>query len=273
VKVLFNNAQILDPAPFLNAIHGRDVLFATHGFNVTEANGEVNLDDLAPLLTLGPGALLVGVLWPGDADWGALSGAVYPFVGKTSMDAGTMLANYINANCRQAKSVSFASHSLGARVMLQTVRCLDRRARRLILLAGAIDDDCLTGEYAGAAANVDRISVLASMEDKILGRFFPAGNFLSGIITRGHPYWHAAIGHNGPAQPIPGKLDPRAMIPDDWMFNHGSYLPDGPVALPPGCAIPSLLPAPGQPVPCGQTAETAPWKRAWTAAMLSDRFR
>ena len=68
----------------------------------------------------------------------------------------------------------------------------------LLLMAAAIDDNCLVNEYRDAAARVARISVLASQRDEVLKWAFPVGNPLSGIVTRGDPYWHAALGRTGP---------------------------------------------------------------------------
>ena len=79
--------------------------------------------------------------------------------------------------------------------------------RRLTLMAGAIDDDCLTTEFEAAAAKIGTISALASMKDTVLSRLFPLGNFVAGILTVGHPWWHAAIGHCGPAQAWPGNFE------------------------------------------------------------------
>ena len=117
-----------------------------------------------------------------------------------SADEPGIGCSIIDAKFQSAASVSFASHSLGARVVLATISKMTMRVRRLTLMAGAIDDDCLTTEFAGAANNIDQISVLASMKDTVLSHLFPLGNFVAGIFTVGHPWWHAAIGHTGPVQ-------------------------------------------------------------------------
>ena len=78
------------------------------------------------------------------------------------MQSGDRLAAWLNQNLTGAASVSFVSHSLGARVILQAIKGLASsfRVRRLLLMAGAIDSNCLGEEYAKAAARVEKISVL-----------------------------------------------------------------------------------------------------------------
>ena len=290
VKILRNDVQVGDSenvSELVAAIHGKDLLLVTHGFNVDEEGGEVNLDDLEPLLPSASNHMMVGVLWPGDADWGPIKGAVYLFKDHDSRRSGDMLAEFINLNFNEAASLSFASHSLGARVMLETILNMNRKVHRLVVMAGAIDDNCLTKDYKGAAAKIDHISVLASRKDTVLSRIFPIGNFLAGIIGRGHPYWHAALGHAGPASPIPDKLDPIFMIPDSWEFNHGSYFPDQPVALPASCSVTGILPAPSapglpectcptapvlSPDPCDLASIHSPWKPAWTATYIGKQL-
>ena len=290
VKILRDNVQVGDSeniTELVAAIQGKQVLLVTHGFNVDRAGGEVNLDDLDLLLPSVANRMMIGVLWPGDADWGFIKAAVYVFKDHDSRRSGDMLAKFINLNFDGATSVSFASHSLGARVMLETILNLNRMVHQLILMAGAIDDNCLTKEYKDAAARVDHISVLASRKDTVLSRTFPIGNFLAGLIGRGHPYWHAALGHAGPASAIPDRLDPVFMIPDSWQFNHGSYLPDQPVTLPANCAVTGVLPSPATsdlpecacptapplvPDPCDLAGVHSPWKPAWTAAYIASRL-
>ncbi len=75
----------------------------------------------------------------------------YPAEPKNAMDAGSMLAPFLDANLQNAASISFVSHSLGARVVLQTISQMKLPVRRLIVMAGAIDDDCLTSEFQDVA--------------------------------------------------------------------------------------------------------------------------
>ena len=232
----------------LNAISGQHVLIATHGFNVNRENGIASLSNWGSLLQLGSGAAFVGLLWPGDSMWA--HGLDYPGEARVADDAGARLGAFIDANFLGAASVSFASHSLGARVVLATIANMKMPVRRLTLMAGAIDDDCLTTEFETAAARIGAISALASMKDTVLSHLFPLGNFVAGILTQGHPWWHAAIGHCGPQQTWPGNFESPFMIPDAWNFDHGNYLqidqhpaPAMPAARDgtwPGCKLPDF---------------------------------
>jgi hypothetical protein len=251
----------------LNVVGGRHLLIATHGFNVDRENGIVCLSNWESLLQLPAGSAFLGLLWPGDSVWA--HGLDYPDEPRVADDAGALMADFIDRNFQNVASVSFASHSLGARVVLATIANLRMPVRRLMLMAGAIDDDCLTTEFNVAAAKVGAISALASMKDTVLSRLFPLGNFVGGILTVGHPWWHAAIGHCGPKQTCPGNFEAPFAIPDAWNFNHDHYLQvDQPPA--PALGLPVVVPGQGAAVPSGGVAG---WQEGFTAGFESTRFR
>ena len=204
------------------AIRGRHVLIATHGFNVNRAEGIASLANWASLLELPNPSAFVGLLWPGDSVWA--HGLDYPDEAKVADRAGALLAEFLDANFQDAASISLASHSLGARVVLATIENLNRPVRRLTLMAGAIDDDCLNNEFANAAVKVGTISVLASQRTRFSSHLFPLGNFFAGILDVGHPWWRGAVGRSGPVQPWPANFQAPFVIPDTWNFNHGNYL-------------------------------------------------
>ncbi len=147
-------------ADFANFVAGRDLLFATHGFNVDQQGGIAALSSWETRCALPDNYLFVGVLWPGDSKYVPVID--YPFEGDEAITCGGKLAAYLNANATRAQSVSFVSHSLGARVILQAVQGLAANPRRIVLMAGAIEDDCLAREYAAAAAKAGKICVIAS---------------------------------------------------------------------------------------------------------------
>ena len=74
-------------------------------------------------------------------------------------------------------------------------------------MAGAIDDNCFNTEFSGAAAKIEKISILASKKDDVLSALFPLGNLIGGIIAEGHPWWHAALGRSGPAKARPANFE------------------------------------------------------------------
>ncbi len=250
------------PADFEGLIQGKDVLIATHGFNVNRADGIQTLSMWSQLLTLPDSAVFAGLLWPGDSEsFYALS---YPVEPKNAMDAGNLLAPFLDANLQNAASISFVSHSLGARVVLQTISQMKLPVRRLILMAGAIGDDCLTSEFQDVQSKVEVISVLASKEDEVLRWAFPLGDFASDFIDDDHPWWESALGRFGPSK-RPAHYLPPYQIPKEWKYGHGSYLQTNPPAagpFPSACGIPPPYPlsSPG-------------WQEAWSAAFVSCRFK
>ena len=130
----------LSEQDFVARAAGRDILFATHGFNVNFQDGARSLGRLEEMLQLPPSAFYVAVLWPGDF-W--IPAVNYPFEGADAKDSGRRLAAFCNRRLGAARSISFVTHSLGARLALEAVKNLDRKARAVCLTAAAVDDDCL----------------------------------------------------------------------------------------------------------------------------------
>lgn len=254
----------------LAAIRGRDVLIVAHGYNVNRADGIrclLNWGSLVQNNLPGAPVAFLGLLWPGDSVWA--HGLDYPDEPKVADHTGALIAPFIDAHFQQAASVSFASHSLGARVVLSTIENMSLPVRRLTLMAGAIGDDCLNKEFAKATGRIGAISVLASRKDTVLSELFPLGNFFAGIIAAGHPWWRGAIGRSGPVQSWPANFHPPYEIPDGWVFNHGNYLQvDGPPvpSLPP----PVDVPPQGTQPPAGGSSG---WQEVFTSAFEATRFR
>lgn len=261
------------------AVQGRDVLLATHGFHVDRDHGIAYLTHWQRFLDLGPNGFFLGVLWPGDSSW--LPYLDYPAEGSEAIRSGRILASYLRKYFAGVNSVSFASHSLGARMVLETVRNLTQGSQpvvkvvQLVLMAGAIDDTCLVNEYADAAGKIEKISVLASSCDDVLKWAFPGGNLLSGILTRGSPYWHGALGRYGPYPANqPQNLWQTPNIPDGWKFGHHNYINFDTPVVPPQreCAPfppPVVVPPPGTAVP----SPDLNWQQAFAAGFVSTRVR
>ncbi|MGD0619044.1 MAG: alpha/beta hydrolase [Bryobacteraceae bacterium] len=260
-----NTYQGLNKQDLLNDIRGRDVLIGVHGFNVSRSDGVAALSNWEGLLQLGPSTRFAGVLWPGDSVW--LHGLDYPEAPRIADEAGQLIGPFLDQNFGGAASISFASHSLGARVVLSTIASMKRSVKRLILMAGAIDDDCLTTEFQSIVPNVGEISVLASIKDDVLAMAFPLGNLTGGILTTGHPWLREALGRGGPSR-APDHFRPHFEIPSNWNYGHWNYLQ---VAPPPPLKI-----AVPQDVPVDGTACPSPldgWQSAWSAAVTSTRFQ
>jgi hypothetical protein len=232
--------RALGGAEIASRIAGKNVLFAVHGFNVSYQYGACSLGQLEPQLGLGPSDVFIGVLWPGDY-W--LPVVNYPFEGAVSMDCGRRLAEFCRHRLAPAQSLSFVSHSLGARLVLEAVAHLDRPARVVCLTAAAINQDCLTTEYAGAAANSSGISVLASHSDWVLKVAFRIGDPISDVLHDDHRAFESALGYNGPPSSAVPPVAPPWQIADACDYGHGNYLPPGDVAAPPAPNAKWPLPA------------------------------
>lgn len=256
-------------------IRGQHVLIATHGFNVDRAAGIACLSNWESLLQLPLSSAFVGLLWPGDSVWA--HGLDYPDEPKVANGAGALLAPFIDANFSGAASVSFASHSLGARVILETINDMSTQVRRVTIMAGAIDDNCLITEFSDAAAKIGTISVLASKKDEVLSMLFPLGNFFAGIIAEGHPWWRAALGHTGPAHPMPANFKAPFEIPNAWDYQHGDYMRINNPLPAPSLAIPTEVPPQGSGVlpPDIDAAGNGitGWQEQFSSAFASTRFR
>ncbi|MGA7341099.1 MAG: alpha/beta hydrolase [Terracidiphilus sp.] len=259
------NYAPLDPAGLQSFIHGNHVLIGTHGFNVNCSDGIECLSAWEALLQLPASSVFVGLLWPGDSE--SIYALSYPEEPKNAMDAGAMVGQYVDANFADAASISFASHSLGTRVVLQAIATMNRRVRRAILMAGAVSDDCLTAEFASVPAKVDTLSLLTSQQDAVLRWAFPIGDFAAEIVDRDHPWWESALGRFGP-KVAPPNYQPSCQIPDAWNYGHGDYLsvkPPARISIPPPTAVPGDGPLPLKGAPG--------WQQAWSASFASTRFR
>ncbi len=205
-------------------VAGKNVLFATHGFNVSYEAGACSLAQLEPQLHLGASDIYFGVLWPGDF-W--IPVVNYPFEGDVAIDCGRRLADFCKRWLGRAQSLSFVSHSLGARLVLEAVKQLDGPARSVCLLAGAINHDCLTTEYDKARSKATSVSLLASHSDLVLKIAFAIGDPISDVLHDDHPIFEPALGYAGPPTPAPPPVASPWQIPDLLDYGHGNYLPPG----------------------------------------------
>ena len=203
-------------------VAGREVVFVTHGFNVSREEGVHSLARLESHLQLGPAFVFVAVLWPGDFWIPVIN---YPAEAEDAVRCGRLLANFANTTLQLASGVSLVSHSLGGRLILEVAKHLDRPAREVCLLAAAVDDDCLTTQqYSAARANSQQISVLASRKDVVLRIAYPAGDFFSDLFYDDDSPSRKALGYHGPRPRAVDKVH-HGQIPPCEKFGHGDYLP------------------------------------------------
>jgi len=226
-------ARLTLPTPTLDMLQCcGDVVFLVHGFNVSRQSGTVELGAFGEMLqALGSAGAAVAVLWPGDSAVGPLS---YPFETNKADDSAVELAKFIGDSLPQHPRIHFVGHSLGCRVVMETVRQLwvrDIPVSQVCLMAGAIDNDSLATphDYREAAGHATRVCVLYSASDTVLQYAYPIGNLVSAFL-----HWDAtsdaALGFTGPcrSRSAPGDIPQDVLavgIPGTAKVNHGDYLP------------------------------------------------
>lgn len=208
---------------------GCNLRFVTHGFNVNQSDGASQLARLGAFLALPPADLFVAVLWPGDS-W--IPVVDYPFEGDVAIECGRRLASFCDTLCTGAATISFASHSLGGRLILEAVSRLQREAHVVCLTAAAVNRDCLITEYQDAAANAGSVSALASHEDYVLKLAFSVGDPLADLLHPDHTPFSAALGYDGPPRNHPAPVTAPWQISDGADYGHGNYLPPADPASP-----------------------------------------
>jgi hypothetical protein len=205
-----------------SVLAGRNILFATHGFNVNYPSGTKALGMLDAYLKLPPPNLFIGMLWPGDA-W--IPVVDYPFEGDVAIDCGQRLAAFCNSWGANAQSFSFASHSLGVRFVLEAMMAIHGRIDTACICAGAINRDCLTAEYAEVLRRVATVSLLSSHSDDVLKLAFTVGDPFADILHDDHTPFTSALGYDGPRMPAPAQILGPWQIADADGYGHGNYLP------------------------------------------------
>jgi hypothetical protein len=213
---------VVDWARVPSIIGGKNLLFAAHGFNVNYQQGAYSLGSLGQRLAFDSPNLFIGILWPGDA-W--IPVIDYPFEGDVAIDCGQRLAGFCESWCAQAQSLSFASHSLGARVILEAIGDLRVTARLACVTAGAVNRDCFDAEYSGLLRNVRDIRCLSSHKDDVLKLAFAIGDPFADLLHDDHTPFRAALGDDGPSAPTPDEVTTPWQIPDQQCYGHGDYLP------------------------------------------------
>ena len=215
--------------PYL--VKGKDVLLAVHGFNVSYESGVLSLAQLEAALNIGRGEVFLGVLWPGD--W-VVPAVNYPFEDGVASHGGALLGGFCNRWLKPAASISFLSHSLGARVILQAIKSSNRKVRRACITAGAVNASCLTAEYKAAALNCGEIRTLSSMKDLVLKLAYPPGDLVADALDPDHTPFEPALGRGGPRSPYEATVQPFE-IDDASDYDHSNYFPPAvPGIAPPG---------------------------------------
>lgn len=209
---------------------GSRVVVLLHGYNVCESEGFRVLSAYAEACALGPGDILLPVLWPGD---GVAKFLTYPFEGRDADDTAGHLARWLRDALAPDARIAFVAHSLGCRVAMQAARNLVRDGPqaldRICLMAPALDNDCLgrSGRtcYAEATRVADRIAVLASEQDEVLRLAYPLGDLAQVVLEGGR--WGRALGRTGPVERDRAILERLELVPlahPGRSVDHGDYL-------------------------------------------------
>ena len=207
------------------------VTFLVHGFNVCRRKGTEGMRRLASRLPSTADGAVVAVLWPGDHFVRVVS---YPFEGRDADDSAAMLARYIRRVLRPGTEISFVTHSLGARLAMETVKRLRRRGyrfRQVCLMAAAIDDFSLAEplDYRATTQEADRVAVLASRKDLVVRFAYPVGDRLQAFFFFWRETTGLALGFHGPRptkrSAIPQNVYHEQISPERGS-GHGDYIPD-----------------------------------------------
>jgi pimeloyl-ACP methyl ester carboxylesterase len=169
--------------------------------------------------------------WPGDADWWSffdkLDFLIYPGAVHTAINSADELANVL-WSMPNLEQVDFIGHSLGCRVILETMQLLRTRTlplvRRVLLMAPAVPSEMLEprGRFfillRELSAEGTHIQILHSKEDWVLHFAFPPGQAMAGVAERSD----RALGRFGPSPWMPGF---QSTLTDMQVngANHGDY--------------------------------------------------
>ncbi len=167
--------------------------------------------------------------WPGDANyWWFLDLAdflVYPLAVKRAPEAAREIVRLLRL-LPNLQRVDFVAHSLGCRVVLETLALLRDnpvpRVERVCLMAAAVPVEMLVprGRFGNLLvqlqADQTRVHVLHSTRDKVVFLAFPPGQALAG-----EPSMHA-LGRDGPNALMSGygSTLTAQSVPS---ANHGDY--------------------------------------------------
>jgi len=238
--------KLLDPGVYHgllpDALARRTCLVLIHGFNNSDSGAATayfafRKRERALFNTVDPDAFEAqfgDTFWPGDAQWGffdKLDFLIYPTAVHTAVEAAKDL-DALLAKLPNLERVDFIAHSLGARVVLETLVLLRKRAlpkiARVVLMAPAVPSEMLEpgGKFFDLLmqlwAEGIEVRVLHSLDDKVLHWAFPPGQSLAGKAEASE----RALGRYGPSVMMPGWSKTLKGITITGA-DHGDYWGDG----------------------------------------------
>ena len=238
--------KLLDPGVYHgllpDALARRTCLVLIHGFNNSDSGAATayfafRKRERALFNTVDPDAFEAqfgDTFWPGDAQWGffdKLDFLIYPTAVHTAVDAAKDL-DALLAKLPNLERVDFIAHSLGARVVLETLLLVRKRALprvgRVVLMAPAVPSEMLErgGKFFDLLMQLweegIEVRVLHSLDDKVLHWAFPPGQSLAGKAEASE----RALGRYGPSVMMPGWSKTLKGITITGA-DHGDYWGDG----------------------------------------------
>lgn len=190
--------------------HAGEAAVAYTGFRASESR---RFEDLRPEVLE---KLLGDTFWPGDADWPGpvdlLDFLVYPNAVATAREAGPVLGDLI-LRFGMLERIHFIGHSLGCRVVLETLRYLSQRGFSLsrvcgvCLMAAAVQTDMVEegGRFAPLLDDLGsagaKVLVLHSVKDTVLHFTFGPGQ-----TAAAEGWFPTALGRFGPPPGMRGVV-------------------------------------------------------------------
>ena len=177
-----------------------------------------------PLLTL-PALeeMLAELFWPGDAAWGLfdlLDFLAYPAAVGTAQNAAPRLAQHLRT-MPSLRTVHFIGHSLGGRLVLETIDDLRRNGGPMVgkvcLMAAAVPVFKVVsgGALAEAMNHAGEVYILYSEKDIVLHYTFPPGQT---VAVGDEGFFPEALGLHGPPPGVNGRIDKKNIN-----GGHGDY--------------------------------------------------
>lgn len=196
------------------------IVILVHGFNVDMASARGTYEEFlgrletqvwpAPLKRYGA---FFGFYWPGDHRFQPASVATFPVRIAVAREAARQLATLIRRRFRPDQEVFFVAHSLGCRVVLETlyeIAVLEADGavnlapvRGVFLMAGAVPYQRCEGDDIFHRRDPERPRdwVIHSTKDKVLRAAFPGGEWLysepggEAVGRHGWPAgrWHCSV--------------------------------------------------------------------------------
>jgi esterase/lipase superfamily enzyme len=208
-----------------------DPVIFVHGYNVRQSTAqdawETTISKLGQRLRSRPPLLnRIGVFyWPGDLfanKW--LATAAYSLQIPRAKASARELVAFLPGVTDERDRISFVAHSLGCRVVLETLRLMRNEPRlcdqvdRVLLMAAAVPEGlCRAARTYGEPSAPHREGLLWSRSDNVLRVAFRPGQFLARRLGREEPVGSTkAVGLTG--LPI-GRWDQA----EETGLDHGAY--------------------------------------------------